>query len=248
MLILPIKKKWFDMILSGEKKEEYREIKPYYTTRLNKIFNMVDDIPVDLAKTEVKFTNGYGNKVPSFIADCHLEKRAGKEEWGAEPNKEYYVLVIEKICWKSMDGLGGYLDINKEEKQNEIRLIDADKLIETLHESLEGDSALIEDYKFLGIDDFIESQATIYNIENKCECEDIKLYNEIENVLRQMTAGYNYREHNENMIEKIYPFIKQIIEDNLRGQKDEGNIVGPLAIDEYMVVTAMMMALSEEIS
>ena len=27
MLILPIKKKWFDMILSGEKKEEYREIK-----------------------------------------------------------------------------------------------------------------------------------------------------------------------------------------------------------------------------
>ena len=30
MLILPIKKKWFDMIASGEKKEEYREIKPYY--------------------------------------------------------------------------------------------------------------------------------------------------------------------------------------------------------------------------
>ena len=29
MLTLPIKKKWFDMILSGEKKEEYREIKPF---------------------------------------------------------------------------------------------------------------------------------------------------------------------------------------------------------------------------
>ena len=29
MLILPIKKKWFDMIVSGEKKEEYREIKHY---------------------------------------------------------------------------------------------------------------------------------------------------------------------------------------------------------------------------
>ena len=26
MLVLPIKKKWFDMIASGEKKEEYREI------------------------------------------------------------------------------------------------------------------------------------------------------------------------------------------------------------------------------
>ena len=33
MLTLPIKKKWFDMILSGEKKEEYREIKPYYDSR-----------------------------------------------------------------------------------------------------------------------------------------------------------------------------------------------------------------------
>lgn len=38
MLILPIKKKWFDMILSGEKKEEYREIKPYYESRLPKNF------------------------------------------------------------------------------------------------------------------------------------------------------------------------------------------------------------------
>lgn len=34
MLVLPIKKKWFYMILTGEKREEYRDIKPYYTTRL----------------------------------------------------------------------------------------------------------------------------------------------------------------------------------------------------------------------
>ena len=33
MLILTLQKKWFDMILSGEKQEEYREIKPYYTSR-----------------------------------------------------------------------------------------------------------------------------------------------------------------------------------------------------------------------
>ncbi len=37
MLILPIKSKWFNMILSGDKQEEYREIKPYYTTRFKKI-------------------------------------------------------------------------------------------------------------------------------------------------------------------------------------------------------------------
>ena len=33
-LTLSLKKQWFDMIKSGEKKEEYREIKPYYTSRL----------------------------------------------------------------------------------------------------------------------------------------------------------------------------------------------------------------------
>lgn len=36
MLILPTKGKWFNMILSGDKREEYREIKPYYTTRFKK--------------------------------------------------------------------------------------------------------------------------------------------------------------------------------------------------------------------
>ena len=35
MLTLPIKRIWFDMIKVGIKKEEYREIKPYWTTRLN---------------------------------------------------------------------------------------------------------------------------------------------------------------------------------------------------------------------
>lgn len=34
ILHLALKKKWFDMIASGEKKEEYREIKPYWITRL----------------------------------------------------------------------------------------------------------------------------------------------------------------------------------------------------------------------
>lgn len=98
------------MILDGEKKEEYREIKPYYTVRFGKAFSMADTIPLDTKETQVRFTNGYGNKVPSFIADCRLERHCGKEEWGAETNKEYYVLHIEKIRWKSMDNKGGYLE------------------------------------------------------------------------------------------------------------------------------------------
>jgi len=41
-LFLILKGNWFDMIASGEKKEEYREIKPFWTKRL--IGKRYDDI------------------------------------------------------------------------------------------------------------------------------------------------------------------------------------------------------------
>ena len=34
ILDLVLKKEWFDMIKNGNKREEYREIKPYWTKRL----------------------------------------------------------------------------------------------------------------------------------------------------------------------------------------------------------------------
>lgn len=46
MLTLPIRKKWFDMILSGEKKEEYREIKEYYETRFQNLFGAITIHPL----------------------------------------------------------------------------------------------------------------------------------------------------------------------------------------------------------
>ena len=46
-----------------------------------------------------------------------------------------------------------------------MRLIDADKLIEVLHESLEGDCDLRKDYEFMGIDEFIENQPTAYDVD-----------------------------------------------------------------------------------
>lgn len=84
MLILPIKKKWFDMILSGEKKEEYREIKPYYKSRFSKMFEMhpYSFIPVGYDSQKVMFRNGYSNSSPSFIALCSLDIKTGREEWG----------------------------------------------------------------------------------------------------------------------------------------------------------------------
>ena len=107
MLILPIKKKWYNMILSGEKKEEYREIKPYYDSRLLNEFGMFKDgnklihgntFPpeVDLRKW-ICFRNGYSAKSPSFKALCTLSIGKGHKSWGAEEYKDYYVLSILDI-------------------------------------------------------------------------------------------------------------------------------------------------------
>ena len=60
MLVLPIKKKWFDMILSGEKKEEYREIKPYYDSRLNKKVNFCESTGYGYY---IFLRNGYSKKI-----------------------------------------------------------------------------------------------------------------------------------------------------------------------------------------
>lgn len=50
-----------------------------------------------------------------------------------------------------------------------MRLIDADKLMGELHESLKGDCDLRKDYEFMGIDEFIENQPTAYNVDKVVE-------------------------------------------------------------------------------
>lgn len=99
MLVLPIKKKWYDMILSGEKKEEYRDIKEYYKTRFTSVFGFRFMYGVDEECTakEIIFRNGYSTESPSFIALCKLRKGEGKTEWGAEEGKRYYILEIMEI-------------------------------------------------------------------------------------------------------------------------------------------------------
>lgn len=116
MLILPIKKKWFDMILSGEKKEEYREIKEYYETRFQNLFGAVtiypssifpdknkymllqgEAVPEEIRKDsvqEVIFRNGYSKNSKAIKARCRLRIGKGRPEWGASPDKQYYILEI----------------------------------------------------------------------------------------------------------------------------------------------------------
>lgn len=44
VLTLSVKKEWFDKIVSNEKKEEYREIKPYWIKRLTTNCEVVYDV------------------------------------------------------------------------------------------------------------------------------------------------------------------------------------------------------------
>lgn len=102
MLVLPIKKKWFDMIKSGEKKEEYREIKSYYTTRFyGRAYerNLKKGFIKEYERKYITIIlrNGYSNNSPSIKCNIVLTKGYGKEEWGAEPNKLYYVLKILSV-------------------------------------------------------------------------------------------------------------------------------------------------------
>ena len=106
MLTLPIKKKWFDMIAKGEKKEEYRDIKPYYKSRFTMIgllFPGLDE-PTD-ETAAILLRNGYKSTSPTLMVSVRLFIREGKPEWGAEPNKTYYVLHIESIEQITVNGV-----------------------------------------------------------------------------------------------------------------------------------------------
>lgn len=53
VLTLSVKKEWFDKIVSGEKKEEYREIKPYWVARL--FYCRYGKIPSEMVKELTEF-------------------------------------------------------------------------------------------------------------------------------------------------------------------------------------------------
>ena len=88
ILILPIKRFWFDKILSGEKKEEYRNITPYYEKRLERYMHN----PYFF----VGLRAGYSMASPFIVCRCNLRHGEGLEKWGAEKGVRYYVLEIEK--------------------------------------------------------------------------------------------------------------------------------------------------------
>lgn len=95
MLTLPIKKKWFDMIVSGEKKEEYREIKPYYDSRFMNAFGFLlvggqmvygEAAPEEIRKpwpVLVVFRNGYSKDSPDVAEDQEFAESKNAESGNA---------------------------------------------------------------------------------------------------------------------------------------------------------------------
>lgn len=77
------------------------------------------------------------------------------------------------------------------------------------------------------------------NIYEYLKNEEQSIREEIENVLRKMCAGRNYREWSEEMIDKLYNKILDILVDDLIDKED----VGRLEITEEIIITAMMMYL-----
>lgn len=108
VLRLTLKKKWFDMILSGEKKEEYREIKDYWVSRLCDSFqgsiggdlqHKHKTIAYRLKQVDfIEFINGYSKNAPKMIVKCEgVEIKKGNAFWGAEEGKEYFVLKLGEV-------------------------------------------------------------------------------------------------------------------------------------------------------
>jgi len=98
-LHLTLKKKWFDMILSGEKKEEYREMKDYWCRRFcGKEWYKHDDLSnhISFFPDLVVFKNGYGKDAPTMYIECKgIKIGHGKYEWGG--GSEQFVIQLGKI-------------------------------------------------------------------------------------------------------------------------------------------------------
>lgn len=96
ILHLTLKKKWFDMIASGEKKEEYREIKPYLIVRMK--FDLWNNKPFDT----VVFTNGCGAKAPTIVVEMlKISVGPAKPEWSDNWKGDVFRIHLGEIISRS---------------------------------------------------------------------------------------------------------------------------------------------------
>ena len=91
-LHLVLKHKWFDMIKSGEKLEEYREVTDYWISRLT-------DADGKLIQWDaIKFQRGYTNAEHLTVRCKKVSVKKGRAEWGASPEHRYITFDLGARC------------------------------------------------------------------------------------------------------------------------------------------------------
>ena len=106
VLTLTVSKLWFDMIVSGEKNEEYRDIKPYWIKRLTTNCEVAYDVAAETycgkvlyrPYTHVLFINGYRKDVPRIEKEIDSIS-IGKPKRGLCPDKwldtEFFIIKFK---------------------------------------------------------------------------------------------------------------------------------------------------------
>lgn len=92
-LYLPIKTEWFDKIISGVKKEEYRRMSQILRARLHHKDGTAKHYD------SLVLTAGYGNQHPQLEVTL-LRTRygsTGRTDWGAVDGEQYYVFELGSI-------------------------------------------------------------------------------------------------------------------------------------------------------
>lgn len=110
VLDLSLKHCWYDMIASGEKTEEYREIKPFYKKRLikdikdhcNTVFTE-KGVRLECERViffkhydAVRFHRGQGSPVTMLVECLKIGFGKGKPEWGAPKNEIVFIIKLGK--------------------------------------------------------------------------------------------------------------------------------------------------------
>ena len=100
ILDLPLKKQWYDMIESGVKTEEYREIKPYWCKRFLNMdtpsFSYRNGYQESNVKgyTHVRFRYGYTKRTMLREIES-IRFGYGNTEWGAPKNKQVFIIKLK---------------------------------------------------------------------------------------------------------------------------------------------------------
>lgn len=89
------------MIDRREKPEEYRDVKEFWIKRLfvnhREYFELQKKGKGTLMFSAVKFARGghFHPSIPQMLLSCEgIELREGRQEWGAEPGKKYFVIKL----------------------------------------------------------------------------------------------------------------------------------------------------------